>query len=274
MKSQFKPFLIIGGKEITRMSELAVSQETRSIANTEPSSHGNIQPFSSTNSFESAQRMAKALSESTMVPTQYQKNIPNCLIALEIAYRSQSSILMVMQNLFVIQGKPSWSSQYIIAALNASGKFSPLRFKMNEEKTECTAWAIEHKTGETLEGPTVSIQMAKDEGWYNKNGSKWKTMPDLMLRYRAAAFFGRLYAPEVLMGIYTKDEVEDFHVKEVKSEIEPTRVIKPQVKVEEPKTEEVVLVSEVESEVESELVVEKSNELPWQKYMNDPQMVK
>lgn len=262
MRSQFRPFLIIGGRE-NMSRELAVAEE-KTLASTE-TSNGHIQPFSSTNSFEGAQRMAKALAESTMIPQQYQKNIPNCLIALEVSYRTQSSILMVMQNLFVIQGKPSWSSQYIIAALNSCGKFSPLRFKMNEEKTECTAWALEKRTGEALEGPTVSIQMAKDEGWYNKTGSKWKTMPDLMLRYRAAAFFGRLYAPEVLMGIYTKDEVEDFHVKEVKSEVEPAPkvVVKPK---EEFKPEEVV---------EATIEEKESNELPWLKHLNnDPMMVK
>ena len=45
-----------------------------------------------------------------------------------------------------------------------------------------------------------SIAMAKAEGWYAKNGSKWKTMEDLMLRYRSAAFFARTVAPEVALG--------------------------------------------------------------------------
>jgi hypothetical protein len=51
--------------------------------------------------------------------------------------------------------------------------------------------------------------MAKAEGWFAKNGSKWKTMPELMLRYRAAAFFGRLYAPDVLNGMHATEEAED-----------------------------------------------------------------
>jgi hypothetical protein len=51
--------------------------------------------------------------------------------------------------------------------------------------------------------------MAKAEGWLTKTGSKWITMPELMLKYRAAAFFGRLYAPEVLMGMQTSEEVID-----------------------------------------------------------------
>lgn len=167
----------------------------------------NLQAFSSMSGFEIAQRMAKALAESDLVPAMYKGKLANCIVALELAQRCQSSVLMVMQNLYVIQGRPSWSSQYIIAAINSCGKFSPLRFKL--EKDRCMAYAVELKTGEVLEGPTVTMAMADAEGWTTKNGSKWKTMPDLMMRYRAASFFGRLYAPEVLMGLQTKEETEE-----------------------------------------------------------------
>jgi hypothetical protein len=78
------------------------------------------------------------------------------------------------------------------------------------ESLSCTAWAKDKSDGETLEGPTVTMEMAKAEGWSTKSGSKWKTMPELMIRYRAAAFFGRLYAPELLAGLHHADEVEDF----------------------------------------------------------------
>lgn len=168
--------------------------------------------YNSIQSFEDAQRMAKALSASNLVPQDYQGNTANTLIALEMAQRTGSSPMAVMQNLHIIHGRPSWSSQFTIAALNSCGRFSPLRFRVTgtgDDET-CTAWAYDKATGEVLEGPPVSIAMAKAEGWYNKNGSKWKTMPQLMLRYRAAKFFGNLYAPDVLMGMHTADEVEDF----------------------------------------------------------------
>ena len=165
-----------------------------------------IEVYSSADSFALAQRMAKSLSESTLVPQDYQRNIPNCLIVLEMAARIGCSPLMCAQNLDVIHGRPSWRSTFIIASINSCGKFSPLRFKM-EGKVDtmdrmCTATAIEKDTGDILEGPTVSMKMAQAEGWLAKNGSKWKTMPELMLRYRAAAFFGRLYAPEMLLGMH------------------------------------------------------------------------
>jgi len=64
-------------------------------------------------------------------------------------------------------------------------------------------------TGEPIEGPEISIGMANAEGWLSKNGSKWQTMPELMLRYRAAAFFARLYAPDITLGMQTSEELHD-----------------------------------------------------------------
>jgi hypothetical protein len=211
--------------------------------------------FGSLASFELMQRAAKLLCTSTLVPMQYRaviekidrygnitdrKENPNALanavVALNMAQRMGADPLMIMQNLFVIEGRPSWSSQFIVAAINSCGKFSPLRFalrdlgekeverietfwenKQRQTRTvkvsvtdrECIAWAMERETGERLESPPVTMEMAVMEGWYTKTGSKWQTMPDVMLRYRAASFFGRLYAPELLMGLRTVEEVHD-----------------------------------------------------------------
>lgn len=169
--------------------------------------------FSSIENFEAAQRMAKSLAASDMVPTMYkgEKGIANCLIAMEVSARTGSSILAVVQNLHVIQGRPSWSASYIIAAINSCGRFHPLSMTVDGEgdKRGCSATATVIRTGEVAEGPRVDIAMAKAEGWHGKAGSKWKTMPDLMLRYRAASMFGRLYAPEILMGMQTDEESED-----------------------------------------------------------------
>lgn len=193
-------------------TELTVSnQETRAV--------GGV--FASIATFETAQRMATALASSELVPTSYKGKTANCLVALEVAQRTGSSVLMVMQNLNMINGRPSWSSSYIIAAINSARQFSmPLQFKIEGtgDKRSCVAWTKNHE-GERLEGPPVSIEMAKLEGWYERTGSKWKTMPELMLRYRAAAFFGRLYAPDILMGMRSEEEQRD--IIDVPNESEP-----------------------------------------------------
>jgi hypothetical protein len=164
-------------------------------------------------SFEMAQRQAKALSASDLVPQQYKGNVANTLVALEIANRIGASPLMVMQNLNIIHGRPSWGSSFIIAAINGSGKFTALRF-VGDLAKGIKAVCQEKATGELLEGPTVTMDMAKAEGWLDKAGSKWKTMPELMMRYRAAAFFGRLYAPEITMGMHSTEEVVDIQHEE------------------------------------------------------------
>lgn len=185
--------------------------------------------FANAQAFEDAQRMATALSKSSLVPKDYQGNMPNALIALEVAHRIGASPLMVMQNLYIVHGRPSWSSQFIIAAVNSCGRFKPLRFELtgeeNSDERKCVAWTVEKNTElpadirtladaktrnlSILESPPVTIAIAKKESWYGKSGSKWQTMPELMLRYRAASFFGKLYAPEILMGMQTMEESED-----------------------------------------------------------------
>lgn len=233
--------------------------------------------FGSLQSFELSIRQAKLLSSSTLVPAQYRgivekkkgrdtvyeennNAIPNCVIAMNMATRMGGDPLMVMQNLYIVEGRPSWSSQWIIAAINGCGRFSPLRFELKDHgpkeieytvsewvdgnkqnrkvKTtirnlECVAWSVEKgftipqfglddlkKNGgiygccktygiPIVESPAVNMEMAVKEGWYQKNGSKWQTMPEVMLRYRTASFFGKLYAPELLMGLQTVEEMQD-----------------------------------------------------------------
>lgn len=166
------------------------------------------------------QRRAKAYADSAIVPDAFRGNVANCIVALEMASRMGASELAVMQSLYLVHGKPSWSSQFLIAAVNSCGRFKPLKFAVSEPvKTKfgnkeivdrtCIAWTTDKATGERLEGPPVSIAMAYAEGWATKNGSKWLTMPDLMLRYRAATFFSRLYASDVTLGLKTTEEIHD-----------------------------------------------------------------
>jgi hypothetical protein len=182
--------------------------------------------FSGIQAFEDAQRIAKALASSTLIPPQFQgqQGFANCLVALEIANRMRMSPFQVMQNLHIIHGRPSWSSQFIIGLINGCGRFSPLRYEVTGQgdTLACTCVATELASSNDLRGPTVTMAMAKKEGWATKSGSKWLTLPDLMIRYRAAAFWGRLYIPELLVGIQTQEEVVDIEPVTVKSELPKT----------------------------------------------------
>ncbi len=169
--------------------------------------------FSGIQAFEDAQRIAKALASSTLIPTQFQgqQGFANCLVALEIANRMNISPFLAMQHLHVIHGRPSWSSSFIIAMINGSGRFTPLRYELSGEgeSLACYAVATDIKTDQELRGPTITMVMANKEGWSTKSGSKWKTMPEHLIRLRSASFWGRLYASDLLLGIQSQDEVID-----------------------------------------------------------------
>jgi hypothetical protein len=177
--------------------------------------------------FELAQRKAKVYANSTLVPKDYQGNIGNVLIAENMARRMEADVLMVMQNLYVVHGRPGWSSQFLIATFNSCGRFSALRYefvgKPGTDNWGCCAYATELDTGEKLKGTTVTMSMANAEGWVKKNGSKWQTMPEQMLRYRAASFFIRTTAPEIGMGLMTKEELEDIGSDNVVGPSKPVR---------------------------------------------------
>jgi hypothetical protein len=168
-------------------------------------------------SFELMQRVAKGFCASTLVPRHYQGNTPeaigNCMIALNLAKRIGADPLMVMQNLAVVHGRPSWSSQFLIASVNTCGRFTALRYEFfgtqGQDDWGCRAWATEKSTGEKLVGADISMALAKKEGWYGRKDSKWQTMPQQMLIYRAGAWWTRAYAPELSMGLMTADEVDD-----------------------------------------------------------------
>jgi len=175
-------------------------------------------------SFKDAQRMATALSSSSIVPSAYQNNVPNTLVALEMATRIGISPIFVMQNLDIIKGKPSWKSSFIIAALNSSGRFKPLRFKFEGDDSTaddfgCRAFSYDLETGDKITGPKVTWAMVKSEGWLSKPGSKWKTMPELMFQYRAASFFGRLHAPDILTGMHSVEENMDINSENMKDQL-------------------------------------------------------
>lgn len=165
---------------------------------------------------ELCNKMAELYTTSTIVPVTFRNNIGNCTIAIDMAMRMGVNPLMVMQNLYVVNGQPSWSSKFLIASINRCGRFTPLRYQYygqrGNDNYACRCYAYEKddkKHEEPLTGVWVSMKMAKDEGWLTKPGSKWLTMPDLMMQYRAASFWARAFAPEISMGFPTQDEVED-----------------------------------------------------------------
>lgn len=191
------------------MDELILNQETTVLSSS---------VFASAESFQELYNIGKMFAASSLVPQAYQGKPMDCTIAVDMANRMGVSPMMVMQNLYVVQGKPSWSGQACMSMIRSSEEYTNVRpVYTGERDTDswgCYIQAENRNTHEIIKGTEVTIGMAKAEGWYGKSGSKWKTIPEQMLAYRAAAFFARVYIPNALMGCRVEGEVEDIQPAE------------------------------------------------------------
>ena len=187
---------------------------------TTQSVEGESSIYKNTDSFEFAQRQAKSLCESDLVPKSYQgqKGLPNCLVALEMSKRMNLSPLTVMQNLNIIHGTPTWSAQFITSQILGCGRFENFDYLIKGEgetlEVQCSAKRI--ADNKIVKGTPVSMKMARLEGW--TRNSKYTSMPELMVRNRAATFFGRQYIPDLLLGVQTSEEVVDIQPLDVTPE--------------------------------------------------------
>ena len=229
------------------MNEL---KETKSVVTVQQPEHLGVN-FFDPEQFNTMQRVCKMFASSELVPEMYRANckantmekaMANCMIAIEMAQRIGASPLMIMQNMVLIYGRPSWSSKFLVATVNTCGRFKPLQYRFTEKgmlgmvdyteyvwddttrgkkavtkqfdgknilDIECVAFTTAKGSDVVLESSPVSVRLAIQEGWYTKNGSKWQTMTKQMLMYRAASFWTNAYAPELSMGMRTVEEYQD-----------------------------------------------------------------
>ena len=195
---------------------------TTEITKTNPEGESSI--YQTTESFEFAQRQAKSLCESNLVPTDYrgQKGLSNCLVALEMSKRMNLSPLTVMQNLNVIHGKPSWSAAFITSQIIGCGRFKNFDYIVTgkDDSLSVQCQAIRLEDNKLVKGTAVTMKMAQKEGWTRKN-TKYQSMPELMLKNRSATFFGRQYIPDLLLGVQTSVEVVDIEPINITQTVEP-----------------------------------------------------
>ena len=206
------------------MNDPTIPTRSRTIAHAVPREVAIAPGLHSTQGFELMVREARAFTSSSMVPETFRdfvldkatgewvenkQALSNCVIALNMAIRMHADPLMVMQNLYIVHGVPAWSAKFLIGLFNTCGRFSTIRYRFNDKRDSCYAYCRELASGDVIEGPSASVAMAKAEGWMDRKGSKWKTMPEVMLTNRAAAFLIRTTAPELSLGLPMRDEAED-----------------------------------------------------------------
>ncbi len=182
-------------------------EESKQVADVEIDQQGQFRP----KNLAGLWRLGQMFAQSGLIPDHYKGNVANCAIGCQMALRCNVDILTFLQSSYIVHGKPGIESKLAIAMLNASGKIKGrIRFKLEGEgkNRSCTATVIDTDSAEPV-SQKVDWAMVEAEGWASKAGSKWKTMPDLMFQYRAAMFLIRVSYPDVLMGMQSREELED-----------------------------------------------------------------
>lgn len=155
-------------------------------------------------------KFATMLAKGNAIPDRFKNNPGDVIIAIDIASRSNQPLSMILNNMYSVYGSIGFSGQYAISAINNSGKFTPLKFiETNNGGGGMIAVATRLADGELCKSEEITMELAKNEGWSTKNGSKWKSFPKQMMRYRAASFFVRAFCPELLYGYQTVEELQD-----------------------------------------------------------------
>lgn len=209
--------------------------------------------------FEQMQRASNLFSKSGLVPQSFQNNPAACFVGLQLAGAIGCNPFMLFQGLYSIGGKIGLEAKVAIAIANQKGVFeSPITHEFTGEGTTraCTAKAVLAKSKKEV-SLTVDWATVEKEGWNKRNGSKWNTIPDQMFRYRSSMWLIRTYAPEVLMGLNSIEEIQDAGIiditprpktidkafEEVAKEekpAEPEKAVETETVVEAPKTNPVV----------------------------------
>ena len=149
---------------------------------------------------------AKALAQSNLLPSAYQKQPANILVAIEYGEALGLAPMVAIQQISVIQGKPTMSAQLMGALVRQAGH--RLRVSVDESSKAVIAELTRSDDPDFTFRSVWDMGRAQAAGLTSKGGS-WKTYPLAMLKARAITEVCRDGCPEVLAGVaYTPEELE------------------------------------------------------------------
>lgn len=155
-------------------------------------------------SLDEALKFADMLSKSNMVPKDYQGNPANCIIAMQWGMEIGLQPLQAMQNIAVINGRPSIWGDAMLAIVRGSGLLEYIREDPTDTGCTCTV----KRKGEPEVVRTYTTEDAKRAGLLGKQGP-WQQSPKRMMQMRARAFALRDVFTDVLRGIHIAEIAQD-----------------------------------------------------------------
>ena len=199
-----------------------------------------VSVFENPETYASKIKVAEALSHTQFVPEAFRGKKEDCLVALDMAARLGLNPLAVFPDIYVIDNRASFSSKFLIALVNRSGRFSRINFEegvdgevevtysgWGEQRGQRKTWKekvpnywakasfTELASGEVFTSLRVDMKFAERNGWVSKAGSKWQTMPQIMCRYRSASILIKSACPELVMGMEWADDLQDAQERKV-----------------------------------------------------------
>ena len=171
--------------------------------------------------FENLQRMARMFVTVPFVPDTFrapytdekgkrrgcssiEEAIGCCVVALDMAMRMKANPLAVMQNIYVVHGRPAWTAQFLLATLNNSGRFSTIRYKFQGTQGE-DGWYCDLDELERLITPKTRLLVLNTPNnptGYALSADERQRICELARRHGL-----RILADEVYRGLEAPDAV-------------------------------------------------------------------
>jgi hypothetical protein len=156
-------------------------------------------------SMDQAMRLAELMCQGKLVPTHLQNSPGDCLLVIEQSMRWGMSPFAVAQATSVVKGRLNFEGKLVAAALNSSGALaSRLDYKFSG-----TGEALKCEVSATLHGETEPRKLTVEYAKVKTTNEWWVKQPEQQLSYSAARNWGRRFAPEVMLGVYTPEEFDD-----------------------------------------------------------------
>jgi hypothetical protein len=171
---------------------------------------------------DQAMKMAEMLSKSGMVPKHYQNKPQDTLVAMMMGHEVGLNPIQSLQNIAVINGKPSIYGDALAALVQNHPAFGGMEESFDEKTmtATCTVW----RKGGTKHTQTFSQADATKAGLWGKTGP-WTQYPKRMLAMRARGFALRSQFADALAGLITREEAEDMPMNDYEA---PTAIAAPE----------------------------------------------